>query len=160
MVPPERGLRSGFASLQIDGTEWRVFGTHGAERDVQVYVGERAGARSAILLAVLGRTLWPLALALPALALLDWWAVRRGLRPLRHLGRTPAGRAPQAWQPVLLDDVPAEMAPMLAALNDLFVRIGAPMESEPASPPTPRTSCARRSRRSAPRRRWRSAGWR
>ena len=76
--------------MQIDGTAWRVFATHGAERDVQVFVGEQLRSRASILWAVLRSTLWPMAVALPLLALAAWWAVRRGVAPLRRLGRVLA----------------------------------------------------------------------
>jgi len=130
MVSAPGRSASGFETIEIDGHGWRVFATRGAERDVQVYVGERSDARAAILRAVLRGLLAPLALALPLLALAGWWAVRRGLLPLRRLGDTLAQRRPDALLPVALDDVPSEMAPMLAALNDLFVRIAALMETE------------------------------
>lgn len=87
MVEPGHASRSGFRTVRIDGTDWRVFATRGAERDVQVFVGEQLASRRSILWAVLRGTLWPLAVALPLLALLAWWAIRRGLLPLRRLGR-------------------------------------------------------------------------
>ena len=80
---------------------------------------------------MLRSTLWPMAVALPLLALAVWWAVRprRGAAaPARaHAGRSAE---PQALQPVVVDGAPSEMAPMLDALNGLFERIGALMESE------------------------------
>lgn len=125
-----RALRSGFETLQIDGTDWRVFAAQGAERDVQVFVGEQMTSRSDILWAVLRSTLWPMAVALPVLALAAGWAVHRGVAPLRRLGQTLARRDPRALQPVVVRDVPSEMVPMIDALNGLFGRIGALMESE------------------------------
>ena len=122
--------REGFETVVRDGERWRVFSTRGAEHDVQVHVAEGLGARGAILRAVLKGALWPLLLALPLLALTLWWAVRHGTRPLRELGRRLAERAPQELQPVALADVPAEMAPLLEALNALFARIAALLESE------------------------------
>jgi two-component system, OmpR family, sensor histidine kinase QseC len=97
---------------------------------VQVYVGEQMSSRASILRAVLRSTLQPLALALPLLALAVWWAVYRGVRPLRRLGRTLASRRPQALEPVVVADAPSEMQPMVTALNGLFERIGALMEAE------------------------------
>jgi len=79
---------------------------------------------------VLRSTLWPIGVALPLLALAVWWAVRQGMAPLRRLGRTLAARRPQALDPVVLDGAPAEMVPMVEALNGLFGRIDALMESE------------------------------
>jgi two-component system, OmpR family, sensor histidine kinase QseC len=125
-----RQFEAGFTTVQIDGMTWRVFAARGAERDVQVFVGEQAGSRASILWAVLRSTLWPMAVALPLLALVVWWAVRRGTAPLRDLGRTLAERRPQALEPVVLSDAPSEMAPMLAALNGLFGRITELMASE------------------------------
>jgi two-component system, OmpR family, sensor histidine kinase QseC len=120
----------GFRNATFDGAQWRVFSTRGAEQDVRVFVGERQDTRDHILWAVLRSTLGPLLLALPLLALTLWWAVRRGLLPLRQLGRQLAGRHPQALDPLSVPGAPSEMAPMLDALNGLFGRISALVESE------------------------------
>ena len=48
MVEQNRHFRTGFKTVRIDGTAWRVFAAHGAERDVQVYVGEQLQSRAAI----------------------------------------------------------------------------------------------------------------
>lgn len=121
----------GFATVRLaDGAEWRVFATHGAENDVQVFVAEQIASRSAILWAVLRGVLLPLVFALPLLALLLWWAVRQGLAPLRQLSHVLGHRQPQALEPVLLADMPSEMQPMVQALNHLFDRIGDMVASE------------------------------
>ena len=123
-------FKSGFATMTIDGVAWRVFATYGRERDVQVFVGEQVKSRFAILRAVLRSTLWPVAAALPLLALPLWWAVYRGTAPLRRLSTALAARQPQALQPVVIDHAPTEMVPMVNALNGLLERIGALIESE------------------------------
>lgn len=125
-----KDFERGFRTLRVRGADWRVFATHGAERDVQVYVGERMDSRSSILRAVLRSAAWPMLLALPLLGLAVWWAVARGVAPLRRLGRTLAGRAADDLQPVALGGAPSEMAPMVAALNGLFERIAALLDSE------------------------------
>ncbi len=130
MVPLGDALQAGLRTVSIDGVEWRVFAAMGAERDVQVYVGEAISSRESVLMAVLRSTLWPMAVALPLLALAVWWGVRRAVAPLRRLGRVLAERQPQAVEPVVLDDAPTEMQPMLAELNDLFARIATLMESQ------------------------------
>jgi len=130
MVEPDMHFRTGFKTVQIEGTPWRVFATHGAERDLQVYVGERTSLRVSILWAVLRSMLWPMAVALPLLALAVWWAVYHGVAPMRRLGRALAGRQALALQPVTLDGAPSEMTLMVNALNGLFERIGTLLESE------------------------------
>jgi len=125
-----RDFVSGFRTVRIDGREWRVFATHGAEHDVQVYVGEEARSRDSILWAVLRSTLWPMAIALPLLALAVWWAVYRGVAPMRRLGRALLERRPESLERLKLDGAPSEMMPMIDALNALFGRIETLLESE------------------------------
>ncbi|MEK8050884.1 ATP-binding protein [Ideonella sp. DXS22W] len=120
----------GFHTVERDGLRWRVFATRGAEHDIQVYVAEQMVARSEIVRAVLRSLLAPAALAVPLLALGVWWAVRRGSAPLRQLQAQLAQREPQALAPVALPDAPAEMQPMVQALNALLARIGALVEGE------------------------------
>ncbi|MEO8137851.1 MAG: sensor histidine kinase N-terminal domain-containing protein, partial [Betaproteobacteria bacterium] len=85
---------TGFRTVRIASAEWRVFATRGSERDIQVYVGEQTGSRLSILWAVLRSMFWPMVVSLPLLALAAWWAIYRGVAPLRSLGRTLAERRP------------------------------------------------------------------
>lgn len=120
--PLSRELR-GFDTVRHDGESWRVFAARGAESDVQVYVGEKESARNDIVLAMLRGMLLPMALALPVLAALLWWAVHRALVPLRALSHTLGQRAPDALNPVVVPDIPTEMQPLVAELNGLLARI-------------------------------------
>ncbi|TAM05836.1 MAG: two-component sensor histidine kinase [Paraburkholderia sp.] len=130
MVPPQEKRVSGFWTVQIDGNAWRVFATPGAQHDVEVYVGERIDSRTSILMAVMRSAFWPMAGALPVLALVTWWAVRRGAAPLRDLGSMLARRDPRALDAVQMNRAPQEMQPMLDALNRLFDRIRAVLDAE------------------------------
>lgn len=130
-LTPMADIDRGFTTVHLgDGVEWRVFAAQGHERDVQVYVGEQIASRSAILWAVLRSVLWPLVFALPLLALAGWWAVRQGLLPLRQLSDALRRRRPEALEPVMLRDLPAEMQPLVQALNGLFERIDRMVASE------------------------------
>jgi two-component system, OmpR family, sensor histidine kinase QseC len=130
MTRDNRHLKRGFDTVQVDSMSWRVFATTGNERDVQVYVGEQLKSRYDILWAVLRSTLWPMAAALPLLALAMWWAVHHGVTPLRRLGALLTARQPQDLHPVTIDSAPTEMRPVVKALNGLFERIAALMASE------------------------------
>jgi two-component system sensor histidine kinase QseC len=71
-----------------------------------------------------------MALALPLLALSAGWAIHRGLLPLRRLGAALAQRQPQALEPLSATGAPAEVVPMVDALNALFARIARQRETE------------------------------
>jgi two-component system sensor histidine kinase QseC len=121
---------AGLSTVTTQGVSWRVFAARGVEDDVHVFVAERMDARQQIVRAALLGTLWPLGVALPLIAALAWWAIARGLRPLRLLRRQLAARPAHALQAIQLDDAPAEVAPLVAALNGLFVRIEAMLQAE------------------------------
>ena len=120
---PMSSQAAGFSTERIGAALWRVFSTTGAESDMQVYVGEQTDSRDAILMAVMQGVLWPLAFALPLLALVGWWTVRQGLAPLRELSQLLGHRRPQALEPILIENLPTEMEPVVHALNGLFDRI-------------------------------------
>jgi two-component system sensor histidine kinase QseC len=122
--------QAGFETLRLSGEKWRVFAAREPGRNLLVYVGEQKDSRDDILYAVLRSLLVPAAVALPLLALAGWWSVRRGLAPLRSLSDQLRQRQPQALQPVAMADAPAEMAPLVAALNQLFGRIAALIDTE------------------------------
>lgn len=128
---PLSAQKTGFSTVKFsNGEHWRVFGARGTERDVQVFVGERTESRNDILWAVMRGLLLPLVLALPLLAAALWWSVRSGLAPLRTLSEALAQRKPQTLEPVVLNDCPEEMQPLVGALNALLERIGRAVVSE------------------------------
>jgi two-component system sensor histidine kinase QseC len=121
----------GFSTVRLpDNSQWRVYGAPGNEADVQVFVGELIKSRESILWGVLKAVLMPLMYALPLLAVVGWVAVRNGLAALRQLSHALAQRQPQALDPVVLQDVPAEIDPVVKSLNALFERIQSMMASE------------------------------
>ena len=131
---PLATINVGFSTVQRDdGSTWRVFATRGAADDIQVYVAEQDDSRSAILQAVLRSVLLPPLFALPLLALLIWWAVRRELKPLGQLSRQLKGRdgrQAQALAPLPLDQLPMEIHPVVEALNGLFQRLDQMLSAE------------------------------
>lgn len=130
-APPEpMAADEGFHTVTIAGTRWRVFTALGADGDEFVHVGEQVSSRTSILLALMRSLLWPTLLALPLLAMTAWWAVHHSVSPLRSLSQRLVLRRPEELIPLELQDAPAEVLPLVEALNALFVRIGTLLESE------------------------------
>jgi signal transduction histidine kinase len=93
----------------------------------------RAEAREARdeIVETLGEALvWPLAAALPALALAIWLGVGAGLRPLGELRRQLARRGPGDLARLDAARTPVEIEPLVAELNRLFGRIDEALERE------------------------------
>jgi two-component system sensor histidine kinase QseC len=127
---PLAPLAPGFHASHLSGRDWRVFAARPGASDVIVLVGELSYSRAEILQAVLRSSLLPLLVALPLLGLSVWWAVRLGLVPLDRLGRSLSTRDPAALDPIRMDDAPAELLPLITALNELFERTHALLSSE------------------------------
>jgi len=122
---PMSTVTDGLSTVRMpNGANWRVIGVQLPSRRVQAFVGEQLESRQAILRALLRNVLWPLLIALPLLAIAIWWSVHMGLAPLRDLSRLLGKRRPQALDPVVLQDMPDEMRPMVGELNQLLERIG------------------------------------
>lgn len=119
-----------FATVSVRGTSWRVYSAMAPEPDVRLIVAEQVAARQDIALAVLRSSLWPMLLAIPLLAAATALAIGRGLRPINRIGHALAARSPTALEPIATERTPAEVQPMLEALNGLFGRIGELLQAE------------------------------
>lgn len=119
----------GFADEILDGNRWRVFTLREADGDT-IRVGERYDSRNAIARGLVWEHVAPMLIALPLLALLLSWGVRRALRPLDALSRDLSARRPDASSPVELAQTPRELEPVLASLNELLSRVRASLARE------------------------------
>lgn len=131
-TPPllQSDAKPGYHTLTHAGVPWRVFVAHDAARARTALAAETVNARRRVLGAIWAGMGWPLALALPLLALLGRWAIARALYPLHTLSLHVAARDAAALRPVPLHEVPSEVVPLVQALNSLFARVEATLEGE------------------------------
>ena len=120
----------GFSTVQTTEGRWRVFGVQAETRVIQVAQPMSVRQDRAAQLAL--QTLKPFALLLPALALLIWFAVGQALRPLGRLAAALQGRRVEALDPLPEAALPAEVQPLVSALNDLLGRLRGARERERA----------------------------
>lgn len=120
----------GFSDTTIDGRHWRVFSTWDESGSLLVHVAEQAEVRNELARNVAANLLRPLWVALPVLAILIWWAVGNGLRPLMRLTNEIEKRAPDNLAPLDATSTPLEVTPLIERLNQLFKRIGSALDNE------------------------------
>jgi two-component system sensor histidine kinase QseC len=120
---------AGFVDLTLGDEAWRVYYLpgNGAWR---VAVGQAAKERAEVLRDLLASQLLPWLLMLPVLLAAMAAAVRRGLRPVREIAREVQVRRADSLSPLAIGRAPAELRPLLAAMNDLFARIERALEHE------------------------------
>lgn len=129
-LPPPAADDASFRDVQQNGYRWRVFTLQDPADNIVIRTGERYDSRHDITHAVWLEHSLPLLICLPLLALLVGWAIRRGLRPLESLTRALSAREPGNREPVVLDDAPLELQPVLTALNGQLVRLEDALERE------------------------------
>ena len=120
---------AGYADIRIGKRHWRVFTLLDANQR-WIRVGERYDSRREIGRAMAIEAIAPFLLGLPILALVVGWAVRRGLEPMDELADRLASRKADSIEPIGVRDLPTEMVPVVASLNDLLTRLGAALEQE------------------------------
>lgn len=109
---------------------WRYFSQWDRKRKLRVEVGESHHVRDELVGHIAWRLLVPALFGLPLLGAWIWLATRRGLAPLGEVARDIAGRAPTRLTPVTPAAAPAEIRPLVEAINGLFARVEAALESE------------------------------
>lgn len=124
-LPPE-----GFSEGSWNGRSWRYYRQHDDRRELDVVVGQSDKTRNELAREVAWHNVAPFLFGLPLLALAALAAIRFALQPLRRLTHELSLRSPERLDPVRLGDTPAEIAPVVDALDRLLSRIGAALENE------------------------------
>lgn len=129
---PQRELpqhaQLGFTDLHTDSGDWRVFSALAGSQVVQVAQPMRARRDLAASMAL--RTIVPLLAVMPVLGLLIWFIIARGLQPLERVAAAVSRRSPTLLQPLAQRDLPREVQPLVAALNDLLQRLGQALSAQ------------------------------
>ncbi|WP_242336742.1 MULTISPECIES: ATP-binding protein [Anaeromyxobacter] len=120
----------GFATVRARSGDWRVYSVELG--DLVIQVAQPVRVRQALAVAAATRTLAPVLLMLPLLALLIWNIVARALAPLNRLAGEVASRTPAALEPIGEAGAPEEAIPLVRALNDLLARLGAALSAQRA----------------------------
>ncbi|UYG07619.1 ATP-binding protein [Halomonas sp. M4R1S46] len=120
---PFTPLRDGYEDVQLDDNDWRVYALSGPDDGLRVLVGEREDVRGELVRLIALRTLMSDLVGLPVLALLLWWAIGWGLRPLSRMADQIRSRDPQHLPPLPTSPLPRELATIAGALNRLLERI-------------------------------------
>jgi two-component system sensor histidine kinase TctE len=131
-VPVSASVSTGLADLDYRGarvrtaTILREITTGEGTLPIRVTVAETTRARDALASAILTRSALRIALLIVGAALVAWAATTYALRPLDRLSRQIAARAPHDLTRIA-DDAPAELLPVLDALNGFLSRLSAAM---------------------------------
>lgn len=127
---PFRASAVGFSDETVAGQAWRVYYLPSPSGQWLVGVGQGLYERDEVVFGLVASQILPWLLVLPVLLLAMAWAVRRALAPIHELKSDLQARDGGDLAPVPAERAPAELRPLLGAMNSLFERIGGLMARE------------------------------
>jgi len=126
---PARALL-GLADVSAGGQTWRTYGVATRERVIQVaqpvQIRQRLAANAAL------RSVAPLLLLAPLMALVGWWLASFTLRPLREVAAGVRERDAGSLTPLPTAGLPDEVSPLVMALNSLLQRLAQSLDTQRA----------------------------
>ena len=120
----------GFSETHGEEGHWRHFSQWNDERSLQVQVSENHHIRDDLIGHIAWRLIIPALFGLPLIGLWVWLATRHGLSSLDGVARQIASRDPQQLQAIHPASAPAEIRPLVEALNGLFQRVEQTIDAE------------------------------
>ncbi|MEP7182092.1 MAG: ATP-binding protein [Betaproteobacteria bacterium] len=131
---PQRQLpqyaQLGFNTVDTGSGAWRVFSTLAGGQVIQV--AQPMSVRRELAASMALRTILPLVAVVPFLALVVWVSIARGLAPLTRVTAALGQRSSRSLDPLPEAGLPAEVEPLVAALNGLLGRLDRALASQRA----------------------------
>lgn len=118
----------GFGTAKVDGKDWRTYSA--AAGPLVITAGQDLGVRTSLAATAAFRILQPVCLLLPFIAIAVWIVVGTGLAPLERTARSVARRSPTSLEPLSTKGLPAELAGLVNAINDLLKRLAESLSAQ------------------------------
>ncbi|MDX2426107.1 MAG: ATP-binding protein [Cycloclasticus sp.] len=115
----------GFHDVNFEAFRWRTFVLWDTLLNRWVITGERIDLRYEIADNIVLSAIMPTVLAIPVAALIIWFAVGFGLKPLRELTKQLSHKQADDLSPIVVQNTPEEISQLVLTTNDLLQRLNA-----------------------------------
>lgn len=122
------GTAEGYSNQEVQGQKWRVYTT--TVDGLRITTADRLSVRDSLMGAVVFAAAVPFLAALLATLGVIWLAISNAFRPLNELTHAVAQRDLQSSDILEWDGSPAEVEPLVAAINRLLKRAHEAMQRE------------------------------
>ncbi|WP_417787747.1 ATP-binding protein [Stutzerimonas xanthomarina] len=120
--------RTGFHNQLIGDTAWRTFTM--IRDGMRITTADRLDERATLKRSVLLAAALPVLVALLGSLVVLWIGLGKGLSPLRRIRTALAQRSADSVDPLFIERLPPELAPLVETQNQLFARIAQALERE------------------------------
>lgn len=116
-------FESGYHDVNFNGYRWRALVIHEPVSEHWVMAAQRYDVRYELAESVILEAVIPTVFSIPIAAMLIWFIVGYGLRPIRLLAQEVRSREASDLSRVKLDNIPKELTPLTQSTNDLLRRL-------------------------------------
>ncbi|MEY4762615.1 MAG: hypothetical protein RLZZ200_2471 [Pseudomonadota bacterium] len=120
----------GFDWIRVEGETWRAFAVWNATHTVQVQLVQSPHLRQSLASETLVHLVTTILVLLLLAGLALRWILARTVKLVARIANAVAQRSPDDATPFIDPGAPAEVRPLLSALNGLLDRVGAKLASE------------------------------
>lgn len=113
----------GFRDVNFNGYRWRLLVIRDPDLRRWLMAAQRYDVRYELAESVILQSVTPTLLSIPVAAILIWFIVGYGLRPISLLAKEVRSREASDLSHVQMDGVPRELTPLTRSTNDLLRRL-------------------------------------
>jgi two-component system sensor histidine kinase QseC len=121
---------AGFADIQLGAKRWRVFFARSGDKRFAVEVGQEYRRRLDILVELAEHLAPPMLAMLALLAAASWFAIGRIIKPIAGTAAAITGKSRDDLSLLGTENQPAELLPIVEALNGMLGRLDAALQAE------------------------------
>lgn len=113
----------GFSDQFLQGNDWRIYAAYDKKLDVKIIVAELYNLRRELADDIARSNANILLITYPVFGILVWLIISFALRSVIRVTSEISNRASTFLEPVQLTEIPIEIKPLVAELNQLFIRL-------------------------------------
>jgi two-component system sensor histidine kinase QseC len=114
---------AGFSDRVIQNNDWRIFSIIDPNSHVKIVVAELYNLRRELADDIARSNANILLITYPVFGILVWFSISIALRSITRVTNEISNRASTYLEPVQLTEIPVEIKPLVAELNELFIRL-------------------------------------
>ncbi|MFW5447909.1 MAG: histidine kinase dimerization/phospho-acceptor domain-containing protein, partial [Methylophagaceae bacterium] len=122
--------KESFKNVNFSGYRWRSFTLYDQALERWIVTGERIDIRYGLAENIVTASIIPIVLAIPIAALIIWWAIGLGLKPLKTLAVQLSNKEVDDLSPVALQESPQELTQLVTTINALLRRLNSAFSRE------------------------------
>src|SRR3990167_10145701 len=113
----------GFSDQVIKGNDWRIYSTYDLKSQSKIVIAELYNIRRELVDDIAHSNANILLITYPVFGILVWFIINFALRSITRVTTEISNRASTFLEPVQLTEIPVEIKPLVAELNQLFIRL-------------------------------------